>query len=141
MFVAMTTTVAILDDYQQVWQQYADWSVLDGRVAVTSFADHLFDEDALAERLAPFRVVVAMRERTPFPASLLDRLPNLELLVTTGPFNAAIDIDHAAAKGIVVCGTGGALFNTAELTWALILGGALGIGMVVVARRQDKERW
>jgi phosphoglycerate dehydrogenase-like enzyme len=113
--------VAILDDYQQVWQQYADWSVLDGRVEVTSFADHLFDEDALAARLAPFEVVVAMRERTPFPASLIDRLPALECIITTGPFNAVIDIDHAAAKGITVCGTGGALFNTAELTWALIL--------------------
>lgn len=113
--------VAILDDYQQVWREHADWSVLDGRVEVTSFADHLFDEGALAARLAPFDVVVAMRERTPFPASLLDELTNLKLLVTTGPFNAVIDIDHAAAKGIVVCGTGGAIFNTSELTWALIL--------------------
>lgn len=113
--------VAILDDYQQVWQQYADWSVLDGRAEVTSFADHLADEDSLATRLAPFDVIVAMRERTPLPASLLERLPNLQLIVTTGPFNAVIDIDHAAANGIVVCGTGGAIFNTAELTWALIL--------------------
>ena len=113
--------VAILDDYQQVWDKYADWSGLADRVQVTSFADHLFDEDELAARLAPFEIVVAMRERTPFPASLLDRLPNLRLLVTTGPFNAAIDIDHAATRGIEMCGTGGALFNTAELTWALIL--------------------
>lgn len=113
--------VAILDDYQQVWREHADWSVLDGRVEVTSFADHLFDEGALAARLAPFDIVVAMRERTPFPASLLDALTNLKLLVTTGPFNAVIDIDRAAAKGIVVCGTGGAIFNTSELTWALIL--------------------
>ena len=113
--------VAILDDYQQVWNQYADWSGLDGQVIVTSFADHLFDEDSLAARLADFEIVVAMRERTPFPASLLDKLPQLELLVTTGPFNAAIDIDHAAARGIVMCGTGGAIFNTSELTWALIL--------------------
>lgn len=113
--------VAILDDYQQVWRDHADWSVLDGRVEVTSFADHLFDEGELAARLVPFDIVVAMRERTPFPAALLDSLPNLKLLVTTGPFNAVIDIDHAAAKGVVVCGTGGAIFNTSELTWALIL--------------------
>lgn len=113
--------VAVLDDYQQVWQRYADWSVLDGRAEITSFADHLFDEDALAARLSPFEVVVAMRERTPLPARLIDRLPNLRLIVTTGPFNAVIDTDHATAKGIVVCGTGGALHNTAELTWALIL--------------------
>jgi phosphoglycerate dehydrogenase-like enzyme len=90
-------------------------------VQVTSFADHLFDEDALAARLAPFEIVVAMRERTPFPASLLDRLPDLRLLVTTGPFNAAIDIEHAARRGVAMCGTGGAIFNTSELTWALIL--------------------
>lgn len=113
--------VAILDDYQQVWSTYADWSVLDGRVEVTSFADHVSDEDALAELLAPFEIVVAMRERTAFPASLLDRLDNLKLLVTTGPFNAVIDIDHAAKRGVQVCGTGGAIFNTSELTWALIL--------------------
>ena len=113
--------VAILDDYQQVWQQYADWSVLDNDFVVMSFADHLFDEAALADRLAPFEVVVAMRERTAFPASLLDKLPQLKLLVTTGPYNAVIDIDHAASNGIVVCGTGGAIFNTSELTWALIL--------------------
>lgn len=113
--------VAILDDYQQVWSTYADWSVLDGRVEVTSFADHVFDETELAARLADFEIVVAMRERTAFPATLLDRLPKLELLVTTGPFNAVIDVDHAAAKGIVMCGTGGAIFNTGELTWALIL--------------------
>lgn len=112
---------AILDDYQQVWSSYADWSVLDGRVAVTSFADHLFDEAQLAQRLADFEIVIAMRERTPFPASLLDRLPKLELLVTTGPFNAVIDVDHAASRGVVMCGTGGAIFNTSELTWALIL--------------------
>ena len=62
-----------------------------------------------------------MRERTPFPRSVIERLPNLELLVTTGPFNAAIDIDAAAERGIVMCGTGGVPFNTSELTWALIL--------------------
>ncbi len=112
---------AILDDYQQVWSVYADWSVLHGRVEVTSFADHVFDEDELATRLADFEIIVAMRERTPFPASLLDRLPKLELLVTTGPYNAVIDIEHAASRGVVMSGTGGAIFNTSELTWALIL--------------------
>ncbi|HEX7095120.1 MAG TPA: D-2-hydroxyacid dehydrogenase family protein [Acidimicrobiales bacterium] len=113
--------VAILDDYQRVATRYADWSVLDGRVEVTSFTDHVADEDALVERLADFPIVVAMRERTPFPRRVIERLPNLELLVTTGPFNAVIDIDAAAERGVTVCGTGGVLFNTSELTWALIL--------------------
>jgi phosphoglycerate dehydrogenase-like enzyme len=113
--------VAVLDDYQRVAKVYADWSVLDGRVEVTSFTDHLDDEDALTARLAGFPIVVAMRERTPFPRSLIERLPDLELLVTTGPFNAAIDIAAASERGIVMCGTGGVPFNTSELTWALIL--------------------
>jgi phosphoglycerate dehydrogenase-like enzyme len=113
--------VAVLDDYQRVAKVYADWSVLDGRVEVVSFTDHLDDEDALAAHLAGFPIVVAMRERTPFPRSLIERLPDLELLVTTGPFNAAIDIAAASERGIVMCGTGGVPFNTSELTWALIL--------------------
>jgi phosphoglycerate dehydrogenase-like enzyme len=113
--------VAILDDYQNVALEYADWSVLDGRVQVTSFTDHITDEDALVERLVDFPIVVAMRERTPFPRSVIERLPNLELLVTTGPFNAAIDIHAAAERGVVMSGTGGVGFNTSELTWALIL--------------------
>jgi phosphoglycerate dehydrogenase-like enzyme len=113
--------VAVLDDYQRVAKVYADWSVLDGRVEVMSFTDHLDDEDALAARLAGFPIVVAMRERTPFPRSLIERLPDLEPLVTTGPFNAAIDIAAASERGIVMCGTGGVAFNTSELTWALIL--------------------
>jgi phosphoglycerate dehydrogenase-like enzyme len=116
-----TKRVAILDDYQDVAAEYGDWASLAGRVEPLSFTDHLFDEAALVERLAPFPIVVAMRERTPFPRSLLAQLPNLELLVTTGPFNAAIDIAAAAELGITVCGTGGAFYNTAELTWALIL--------------------
>jgi phosphoglycerate dehydrogenase-like enzyme len=113
--------VAVLDDYQCVAKVFADWSRLDGLVEVTSFTDHLAREDALVERLAPFPIVVAMRERTPFPRSLLERLPALELLVTTGPFNAAIDIAAADERGVVVCGTGGVGHNTPELTWALIL--------------------
>jgi phosphoglycerate dehydrogenase-like enzyme len=113
--------VAILDDYQDVAGVYADWSRLDGRVERHSFTDHLADERALVERLRDFEIVVAMRERTPFPRSVIEQLPKLELLVTTGPFNAVIDTDAATANGVTVCGTGGAIHNTAELTWALIL--------------------
>jgi phosphoglycerate dehydrogenase-like enzyme len=112
--------VAVLDDYQDVALSFADWT-LGGRTAVTVFKDHLSDEDALVARLAPFAVVAAMRERTAFPESVLARLPNLKLLITTGPFNAVIDVGAAARLGIVVCGTGGAGVATPELTWALIL--------------------
>ncbi len=113
--------IAVLDDYQGVSGHYADWSSLPEPAEVTVFGDHLDDEDAVAERLAPFEVVVAMRERTPFPRRLIERLPNLRLLVTTGAKNASIDVAAAAERGVPVCGTGAHPSGTAELTWALIL--------------------
>jgi phosphoglycerate dehydrogenase-like enzyme len=85
------------------------------------FRDHLADQGALVDRLKEFEIVVAMRERTPFPRSLLERLPRLKLLITTGMRNASIDIKAAADRGITVCGTGGVGSPTAELTWGLIL--------------------
>ncbi len=118
--------VAILDDYQHVALTSADWTLGD-RVEITVFDNHLRDEDALAERLSPFEVIVAMRERTAFPESLLKRLPALKLLITTGPFNAVIDVAAANRAGITVSGTGGAGAATPELTWALILGITRGI--------------
>ncbi len=113
--------VAVLDDYQQAALTSADWSPLAGRAEVTVFTDHLDGPAELAARLAPFEVIVAMRERTPFPAGLLRQLPALKLLVTTGMANAAIDLAAARDQGVLVCGTGGSAVNTAELTWALLL--------------------
>jgi phosphoglycerate dehydrogenase-like enzyme len=113
--------IAVLDDYQHVAARFADWSKLPEPAEVVTFSDHVDDEDALAARLAPFDVVVAMRERTPFRRSLLERLPNLKLLVTTGERNAAIDVAAAAERGVLVCGTGYFSSGTAEMTWALIL--------------------
>jgi phosphoglycerate dehydrogenase-like enzyme len=111
------TRVAVLDDYQGVALGCADWSALEVEV----FPDHVADDDALVEQLAPFDVVVAMRERTPFPRARLERLPSLRLLVTTGMRNASIDLDAARELGITVCGTGSLGPPTAELAWALIL--------------------
>jgi phosphoglycerate dehydrogenase-like enzyme len=88
---------------------------------VTAFSDHLDSEDAVAARLEPFDVVFLMRERTPFPRSLIERLPNLRLLVTSAMRNAAIDVEAADSCGVTVCGTGSLRYPTAELTWALIL--------------------
>ena len=113
------TRVAILDDYQDVAGRLADWKSLPAEVVV--FRDHLSDESKVAARLADFDVVVAMRERTPFPRSLFERLPRLRLLVTTGMRNASIDLRAAADRGVVVSGTAGLPSPTAELTWALIL--------------------
>jgi phosphoglycerate dehydrogenase-like enzyme len=107
--------IAVLDDYQAVAPPY-----FEGLDAVV-FHDHVDDDDALVARLEPFDAVVAMRERTPFTAARLERLPRLRLLVTTGMGNASFDMDAAAARGITVCGTGGIGGSTAELTWGLIL--------------------
>ncbi len=113
--------LAVLDDYQQVALDSADWSPLDGRADVTVLTAHLDDEAAVAERLEPYEVVVAMRERTPFPASLLERLPNLRLLVTTGWRNASIDVAAAAERDVTVCGTAMQTAGTPELTWGLLI--------------------
>jgi phosphoglycerate dehydrogenase-like enzyme len=114
--------VGILDDYQGIALSMADWKGLPAGSEVTAFRDHLADEDALVQRLAGFEVVVAMRERTPFPGRLLQRLPSLKLLVTTGGRNASIDLAAAHEHGIVVCGTRSLATPTSELTWGLILG-------------------
>jgi phosphoglycerate dehydrogenase-like enzyme len=111
------TRVAVLDDYQGVALQCADWSELEVEV----FPDHVADDDALVEQLAPFAVAVAMRERTPFTRARLERLDNLKLLVTTGMRNASIDLEAARERGVVVCGTGSLGPPTAELAWGLIL--------------------
>jgi phosphoglycerate dehydrogenase-like enzyme len=114
--------VAVLDDYQGVALKMADWSVLSSDCQVQVFRDHLTELDALAQRLRDFEVITCMRERTPFGRDLLERLPNLRLLVTTGMRNAAIDLKAATDLGILVCGTaGGPEAPPAELTWALIL--------------------
>jgi phosphoglycerate dehydrogenase-like enzyme len=116
--------VAVLDDYQGVALTSADWSPLAGKANVTVFRDHLADEDALVERLAPFAVVCAMRERTPLRRSLLARLPNLRLIASTAPRNAAIDMAAASELGIEVRHTGYSSNGAIELTWALILAAA-----------------
>jgi phosphoglycerate dehydrogenase-like enzyme len=115
-----TLRVAVIDDYQHVARKYGDWDSLDAEVE--TFHEPFPDAFAVVSALAEFDVVVAMRERTRFPAEVLRGLRKLKLLVTTGPANAAIDITAATAEGIVVCGTGyPELGSTSELTWALIL--------------------
>jgi phosphoglycerate dehydrogenase-like enzyme len=113
--------IAVLDDYQSVASTYADWSLLPEAADVVTFHDHVRDDDAVVARLSAFDVVVAMRERTAFPRQVLERLPNLRLLVTTGARNASIDVHAATEHGITVCGTGAHPTGPVELTWALIL--------------------
>jgi len=113
--------VALLDDYQGVALSMADWKSLPAATEVAVFKDHLADEDALAARLADFEIIMALRERTPFPRTLLERLPKLKLLITAGMRNASIDMKAAAERGVLVCGTSGLPYPTAELAWGLIL--------------------
>jgi len=112
--------VAILDDYHHEALRLANWKPLDRDAQIQVFSDNLQDAPRLAERLQSFDAVVVMRERTPFRRELFERLPNLRLLVTTGPRNASIDMAAASERGVLVCGTQSTGFPTAELTWGLI---------------------
>jgi lactate dehydrogenase-like 2-hydroxyacid dehydrogenase len=136
---AMTTTttkVAILDDYQGVASRYfpGEHVTLPPTTSVTVFRDHLKENDErLVERLEPFHVILGMRERTPFPRALLERLPNLRLLLTTGMHNASFDLEAAKDLGIRVAGCPGraGFTGTAETTWTLIL---------ALAKNLERER-
>lgn len=118
----MQQRLAILDDYQDVAHGFADWASLErAGVPVAVFREPFQSEDALVAALANVQIVIAMRERTPFPRTVLERLPGLKLLVTTGMANAAIDVAAAAELGVTVCGTPGSPTAAPELTWALLL--------------------
>src|SRR6202011_6041586 len=91
--------IAIVDDYQNVALESADWSVLGDRADIAVFQDHLADPEAVIERLRSFDVVCVMRERTPLPRNVLERLPNLKLIASTGFGNASIDVAAAGDRG------------------------------------------
>jgi len=114
--------IVLLDDYQGIALDYGGWDRVPDEWEKVALCQHIADPDELVEALAGAEIVLAMRERTQFPASTLDRLPDLKLLITTGMGNVAIDIPAAQRNGVVVCGTGGHGPATAELSWALILG-------------------
>ena len=119
--------IAVLDDYQNVALESADWSVLRDRADIAVFHNHLADPDAVIERLLPFNVVCVMRERTPLPRIVIERLANLKLIAATGPVNASIDVAAAGEQGIAVVHTGYRSDPTIEFTWALILASARNI--------------
>ncbi|MGI5375560.1 D-2-hydroxyacid dehydrogenase family protein [Streptomyces sp. CA-251387] len=123
----MRLRCAVLDDFQNVATEVADWSPLADDVEVVPFTTHFPDEDTLAAALAEFDIVVTLRERVPFPASLIARLPRLKLLIASGMRNSVIDYAAAEAHGVTVCGTASASTPPVELTWALLLGLARGI--------------
>ncbi|MFJ7180051.1 D-2-hydroxyacid dehydrogenase family protein [Streptomyces massasporeus] len=123
----MRLRCAVLDDFQQVATEVADWAVVADDVEVVSFGRHIEGEDDLAAALAGFDIVVTLRERVPFPGSLIARLPRLRLIVASGMRNSVIDYAAAEAHGVTVCGTASSSTPPVELTWALLLGLARGI--------------
>ena len=131
--------VAILDDYQGVATGRSDWAIVDSEIELVVFDDHLFDEQKIAERLKDFEIICAMRERTPFPRSQLELLPNLKLLITSGMRNRGIDSIAASELGVTVCGTPSVGRPTADLAWGLILGLARQIPME--DRRVRRGEW
>lgn len=118
------TKIAILDDYQNVAMQTADWSAVQARADVIVFNDHVADAEALVARLEPFDAICVMRERTPLPRSVLERLPSLRFIASTGARNASIDLEAARDFNITVSSTGANGSGAPELTWALILAAA-----------------
>jgi phosphoglycerate dehydrogenase-like enzyme len=119
--------IAILDDYQNVALKMADWSAFSERAEITVFNNHVADTSALVERLLPFDIVCVMRERTPLPREVLQHLPRLKLIASTGSRNASFDMGAAKELGITVTATGYKSSPTIELTWALILASLRGI--------------
>jgi phosphoglycerate dehydrogenase-like enzyme len=113
--------IAILDDYFDTALRLADWSPLQGRAEITVFTAHLGGEEDVAKALADFEIIVGMRERTPFPGSLIRRLPKLRLLITTGMRNLAFDLEAARSRNVTVCGTGTTGNSTAELAVGLMI--------------------
>ena len=120
----MRVKIAVLDDYQGAALKMADWSEVAKRAQLDVFSDHLAEPGEVVRRLLPYDIVGVMRERTPLRRALIEQLPNLKLIASTGPRNASIDLEAAAERGIKVVHTGYFGSPTVELTWALILAGA-----------------
>jgi phosphoglycerate dehydrogenase-like enzyme len=124
----MPVRCAILDDYQNVALSFADWSKVSGDIEIKVFNQHLGNADQVVAALKGFPIVCAMRERTPFPRAVLDALPDLKLLITTGMRNASIDLEAAKARGVIVCGTPAVGNATAAVAIGLMLELARHIG-------------
>jgi len=112
---------AILDDYQNVAMTLADWSAIAGDVEITVFNKPFASQDEAIKALQGFTIVVGMRERTPFPRQVIEALPDLKLLITTGAKNNSFDVKAASERGVTVCGTGGVGSPTTGIAFGLML--------------------
>ena len=113
--------VAILDDYQNVSRDFANWELLSDKIELDVFNKYIGKEKKLSDILSKYDVLCLMRERTPLPKDLINELSNLKLVITSGMWNASIDIDALNQRKVVYCGTDTKIHSTAELAWALIM--------------------
>ena len=130
--------IAVLDDYQNVARDMADWSGLEAGHEITFFDDIYEGLDGFARRLEPFDILCIMRERSPIGRDLIERLPKARLFVTAGMRNAAIDLEACAERGITVLGTGGSAQATPELAWGMMLSLARNIHLENARMREGK---
>ena len=134
----MTIHVALLNDYQRIALTLAPWETLAPAVSVRAFSIKFADENEAAAKLEEFDIVMAMRERQPFPRALLERLPRLKMIASAGRRNAAIDLNACTDLGILVCGTTSSIRPTVEFTWAAMLALMRHIPAEVEATRSGK---
>ena len=113
--------VAILDDYQNVTHHFANWETLSDKIELKVYNEHIGNDPYLSEKLFDYDVLCLMRERTPLPEELINKLPNLKLVITSGMWNASVDLEALKKRNIIFCGTDTKIHSTAELTWALIM--------------------
>ncbi len=132
--------IAVLDDWQGIAKEVADWSALDARADVTHFTHSLGDVDSAAAALADFDILIAMRERMPLPGALIERLPKLKLIALTGVRSGTLDLAACAARGVLVCNTGSdhSTAATAELALTLLLAAARRVPIADRAMREGR---
>ena len=130
--------VAILDDYQNVSHDFANWDLLSDKIELDVFNDYIGKEKNLSEILSKYDVLCLMRERTPLPKDLINELSNLKLVITSGMWNASIDIDALKKKKVVYCGTDTKIHSTAELAWALIMNSWRGLQIEIENMKNGK---
>ncbi len=130
--------VAILDDYQSATYKFANWNKLVDKIELDIFKDYIGKKDNLSNLLLKYDVLCLMRERTPLPKKLINQLPNLKLVITSGMWNASIDIDTLKKRNIICCGTDTQIHSTAELAWALIMNSWRGLQIEIQNMKEGK---
>ena len=130
--------VAILDDYQNVTHHFANWKTLSDKIELKVFNEYIGDDNYLSEKLFDYNVLCLMRERTPLPEELINKLPNLKLVITSGMWNASVDEETLKKRNIIFCGTDTKIHSTAELAWALIINSWRGLQTEIQNMRDGK---